>query len=264
MADAPDGFSPRAQQDRRFTSGDESSFRIHRLKKRSGGFRTIYVPADATMATLRGIVPLINAVQVANCGPWVHGFFPGRSPVTNAKPHIGQAWTLTADLSDFFDSVRAPHLEAYLDPSILDQVLVDGATRQGLPTSPPCANLAAIGMDAEITSTWPELIYTRYADDLSFSGMDKDRLLQVRAVLPNLVARHGFVLHPHKTNLQDARFGRRVITGCAVGQTAIHATSRHRRRLRAALHSNPGGLRAQGLGNWAEYVETTSSKDALQ
>lgn len=173
----PGGALPTpCKQVRRSTSGDEPLYRIHRRAKRSGGFRTIYVPCPSRMADLRSLVPDLNAIQRSLCGPWVHGFFPGRSPVTNAKAHVGQAWTLTADLSDFFDSVQKHHLEHYLRPEVLDLVLVDGATRQGLPTSPPCANIAAIAMDAEITSRWPELVYTRYADDLTFSGSTKDAL----------------------------------------------------------------------------------------
>ena len=222
------------------------------IRKRNGKTRLIYKPNHRRKTRLRLLVPELNALARDLCDPRVvHGFMPGKSPVTNALEHVGFQWTLCCDLADFFDSVTAKHLPI-LPQEILEEILVDGAARQGLPTSPAAANLAAGKLDRAILR-WiarspAEIRYTRYADDLSFSSDQLHVLTRLRAVLPRIVKRSGFTLNESKTRILSARAGRRIITGVAVDDS-IHAPRTVRRRLRAARHQ--GNWRsARGLAEW--------------
>lgn len=136
-----------------------------------------------------------------------HGFRTGRSIVTFTAPHAGRPCVLRMDVHDFFPSLRrARVLRVFLTagyPESVAGLLADlcttitpaavrismpGATPelawpirqklrarhlpQGAPTSPALANLCAFGLDARLSGLARRFgaEYTRYADDLLFSG----------------------------------------------------------------------------------------------
>lgn len=225
-------------------------YSILRLPKKSGGMRLIYAPSPAYKTRLQGYLPELNRlVQMLSPKDVVHGFYPGRSPVTNARAHIGYRFSVCFDLADFFDSVSANHVLRYI-PHLIEDVIIDGAARQGLPTSPAVANLAAIRMDRAILEAYGERVqYTRYADDLSLSLNDGSLVDELLVWIPRIVASHGFAINPKKTHTQTAQHGRRIITGVAVGETAIYPPRRTKRKLRAAEHRGKPS-RAAGLREW--------------
>lgn len=224
------------------------------IPKKNGKMRLIYVPSESEKSTLRSMVGQLGRKAARACPENVcHGFVRGRSPVTNALAHVGHAFTTCFDLKDFFDSVTEQHLQGKLKEYELKAVLVDGAPRQGLPTSPAVANLAASDMDKAIikfrSKYGIQFIYTRYADDLSFSYDDPQLTKTLLDVIPTIVSRSGFKINPDKTRTMSARNGRRIITGIAVDDD-IHPTRRVKRRLRAALHQQTKS--ALGLQEWCK------------
>jgi hypothetical protein len=173
-----------------------------------------------------------------------HGFRRGRSIVTYASPHAGQRIVLRFDLRDFFPSVRAARIHALFrtagypdevarllsglcttitpsnvwdqrpeprasDDALGERLLVRHLP-QGAPTSPALANLCARRMDARLAGLAKacEAVYTRYADDLAFSGgvllARSARRFQVAVAV--IAAEEGFELH-----LQKSRFMRRGV-----------------------------------------------------
>lgn len=246
--------------------------RIIRIpKKKSGQFRLIYIPNDDEKSSLRSIVGQLTKKAAKCCPEGVpHGFMKQKSPITNALAHVGHQYTTCFDLKDFFDSVTETHLKGKLTKEELSLVLVDGAARQGLPTSPAVSNIAAGAMDKAILGLNDKLqfVYTRYADDLTFSYDDinvKQLLLQE---IPKIVRRCGFKINESKTRTMSAKNGRRIITGIAV-DNEIHAPRRVKRRLRAALHQNKLNA-ARGLAEYCllkppkEKVDTkTYNKDDI-
>lgn len=118
-----------------------------------------------------------------------------------------------------------------------NKVCYDGATRQGLSSSPAAANVAAIPLDKEIAVILPEnSVYTRYADDLTISSDSISDLMILRERIPVLVEKCGFKVNNKKTRIQSSQFGRRIITGIAVDDK-ITATKKIRKNLRAAKHN---------------------------
>lgn len=233
-----------------------------RIPKGDGRVRIVYAPGPDERERLDDLLPRINALQEEWCGDWVHAFRPGRSPVTNARAHIGRDYTLSMDLADFFDSVTEAHLAPFVPAQWRREVddsgiLYRGAPRQGLPTSPAACNLAALPMDWTILEYLGEIglpgaVYTRYADDLTISWCgDRGWAERLKAALPKIAAAHGFRVAAHKTRLQSARAGRRVICGVAV-DAALHPTRSVRRRLRAAEHH---WARTEGVARLAAALE---------
>ena len=238
--------------------------RIVDIPKGNGKMRRIYVPDPVEKAMLRAMLPRLNELQERHAySAVVHAFVRGRSPLTNAKQHRGFQYTLKFDLKDFFDTVTRDKLESkdgarFPSPfefKDLDLCFPDGAARQGLPTSPIIANIAAFPMDGQLLALKGrtgrfevDFVYTRYADDLTFSFDDARIATVLKLEVPVIVERCGFVLNESKTRLQCAKVGRRKITGYAVDDE-VYPTRELRRRLRAAKHQGRPSQIA-GLEEW--------------
>ena len=216
------------------------------IPKGNGKFRKIHCPDKDEMAKLRALVPALTQRMVeADKSGVMHGFFPGRSCVTNAMQHRGYRFTLKFDLKDFFDTVKRGHFVETKIPVDVNQCFVEeGYTGQGLPTSPILANIAAAKMDEKIVAMSRRqgrfdnrFAYTRYADDLTFSFNDQRLVAILKDAVPRIVAECGFVLNEKKTRLQCADYGRRMVTGIAVDDQ-VHPRRETKRRLRAAKHQN--------------------------
>lgn len=248
---------------------------ITKIPKGNGKFRTIYCPNPQEKTALTLFVPSLNQMALETDAHKVaHGFLPGRSIVTNALAHAGD-WQITLhfDFEDFFDSVtpalaaEVPKKAVGLTPfrhhftAAWNLAFPDGAARQGLPTSPAIANIAAAPFDAAVIalrdsltpkrrilgSRGPAFIYTRYADDLTFSMNSELVAAKLLAEIPALAAAHGFTINPAKTTRQHARAGHRIVTGIAVTRDGILPTRQARRKLRAASHQIKTGLRRRNL-----------------
>jgi len=238
------------------------NYRVVYIPKRSGnGRRRIAIPDRALKAVLRTYVPGYNEIAlVADSEGVMHGFMPHRSAVTNALVHVGFQWTVTFDLRDFFDTVT----RQMLSPTILapDECYVEGALAQGLPTSPPLANIAASPLDKAIVARQRvyrnnvNFVYTRYADDLTFSTNSRDVVQMLLLEIPRLVLEHGFEVNDRKTRVQWAGAGQRIITGVAVGPGGIHPTRQVKRKIRAARHQL--GHLSRGETLESKYVRTKS------
>jgi RNA-directed DNA polymerase len=118
---------------------------------------------------------------------------------------------------------------------------------QGAPTSPALANLAAFGIDRRLTglSAAFSMRYSRYADDLTFSGPRMtDRanrtLIELAA---HILDEEGFRLHHDKSSLRSAA-QRQLVTGVVVNKTPNVPRDDYD-RLKAVLHrlaiSGPDG-----------------------
>jgi len=256
-----------------------------KIPKRSGGSRLIYVPDENEKGKLRQMVGYLTA-KAAEVAPDAHAFVHGRSPVTNAKVHAGKVFSLCVDLKDFFDSVKPEQVRKKISDkdlsracglgeedikakkSCFQDLFVDGAPRQGLPTSPAVANIAAVGMDdmikrflGKVEGVDGTFAYSRYADDITVSytpqlGTDVKTLhAAVKNVVYDAIRKSGFKPNPTKTQLQWAGAGRRSICGVNVDMDGtLHPTRRARRHLRAAEHQGKKN-QVRGLSEWCKLKE---------
>mgnify|MGYP000862309938 FL=1 len=224
---------------------------VLRIPKGNGKVRTVYAPSEEEKSELRSLLPDLVKIAKRRCNPdVVHGFMPGRSPLTNALPHVGYQYTINMDLKDFFDTVLIHHVMHLIPPKILAKVMRYGAARQGLPTSPLVANIAAAQMDWDLITALPDdVVYTRYADDLSFSFDDSGLVKELPVLVRKIVTDHEFEVNAAKTKVQWAGAGRRIVTGIAVDHNRVFATRAVRRKLRAARHQGNKGSR-EGLTEW--------------
>jgi len=110
---------------------------------------------------------------------------------------------------------------------------------QGAPTSPALANLAAFRMDRRLTGLAAslDLCYSRYADDLTFSGptQSRSRSEQLQELIAKIAREEGFAANPDKSALRTAA-GRQQVCGIVVN-VRPNATRGEYDRLKAILHN---------------------------
>lgn len=173
------------------------------IPKKSGGKRKIQVPCSGLKEIQRYIVEILNAIFVPEA--CVIGFVRGKSIVDNAKPHVGRKYLVAYDLKDFFTSIYAKLVKcclvnnpfnftdeiANLITNICSVRIKENSCKrvlpQGSPASPILSNIVFAVFDKYIlhSSTRRGIIYTRYADDLTFSS-DKDFYYNRRFSLSSL------------------------------------------------------------------------------
>jgi hypothetical protein len=181
-----------------------SHYRRFAMPKKTGGERIISAPMPRLKRAQYWV--LDNILAKAPLHPAAHGFTRGRSIVSNASPHIGQAVVINVDLKDFFPSIAMPRVKGVFKTlgyseqvatvlallsteSASETVVVDGETfhvshgprtlPQGAPSSPALTNILCRCLDARLQGAAAKLgfRYTRYADDLTFSsGADGAKL----------------------------------------------------------------------------------------
>lgn len=235
-------------------------YRIHLLPKPSGGVRLIEEPKPFLKKLQRRLLHgLLDAVPPHAAA---HGFRRGRNCIGAAASHAGEAMVACFDLADFFPSFGFARVYGLfrslgypaavardlagmctvLTPSeILRQSglaqgpLANRHLPQGAPTSPALANLMAFALDSRLAGLARGLNarYTRYADDLTFSGDAHIAPILFRAV-PEIAAEEGFCLNSAKTRLQPAS-GRQVVTGLVVN-ARTNTPREEFDRLKATLH----------------------------
>ena len=250
------------------------------IPKKTGGTRAISAPKPRLAAAQRWV--LKNVLERLSGSPSAHGFVRYRSTVTNAQPHVGRAVVLNLDLKDFFPTVtfrrvkgffrkvgynehvstvlallctEPPRVPVTLDGRRLFLAVGARVLPQGACTSPALTNLLCRRLDARLDGLARRhgYAFTRYADDLTFSGDDPKVAGALLRSARSIVAAEGFVENPAKTKVM--RRGRRQeVTGVVVN-AKVSAPRDERRALRAILHNAARqGLASQNREQRADFA----------
>jgi hypothetical protein len=250
----------------------DEHYRTYELPKQSGGTRTITIPQPWLKRLQRAIYTQI--LEPLGAEPAAHGFVPGRSILSNAVVHTGKPVVVNCDISGAFPSVPWWAISAALSRDLgsrfskaacallLDSCTFKGGLPIGAPSSPQLLNRVLAPVDVELSNLAEKrgVTYSRYADDLTFSGGD-----EAVAMLPHarrLLGRLGLRLDTKKTNIY--RRGRRqVVTGLAVNER-VSVPRRIRRRLRAAVHRLQLGQSATWHGEESDAASVKGRLAFLQ
>jgi RNA-directed DNA polymerase len=214
------------------------------LPKRSGGVRLISAPLARLKRAQHWVLQEMLSPQ------WVHdaahGFRADRSIVSNAQPHVGADVVINLDLKDFFPTVtykrvkglfrslgysesvaticallctepREVHVD--VDGERYHVAMTERFLPQGAPTSPAITNLLCRALDARLSRIAEKLgyRYTRYADDLTFSGPREANPGRLMRRVHWVVEHEGFTVHPKKTRV-FRKSRRQEVTGVVVNE----------------------------------------------
>jgi RNA-directed DNA polymerase len=154
-----------------------------------------------------------------------------------AVAHTVTGLTTTTLATEVWREIEPPgDADAAARHRALGRALATPHLPQGAPTSPGLANLVAFNLDRRLSGLAAalELTYTRYVDDLIFSGPGL-RAGKLFAAIDRIVVDEGFRVARHK-NVVLAPSGRQQLLGGVVNvKTSV--PRRDRDRLRAILHN---------------------------
>lgn len=243
------------------------------IPKRTGGTRTISAPlGDLKLIQKRLSELLQNCLQEIEEakgfpveGPGSdrisHGFKRKRTILTNAREHLRRRYVLNVDLSDFFGTINFGRVRGFFlknnqfllhskVATVLAQIAChEGKLPQGSPCSPVISNLVAHVLDVRLVQLASSVgcIYTRYADDLTFSTNKKQFPTRIAKYTENqahkwiagkeltrLVKKNGFELNEAKTRMQY-RDSRQDVTGLVVNRK-VNVPRTYRHTVRAMVH----------------------------
>ena len=251
--------------DRREINRHARDERLRHYRYRWLPHRLIEAPKPRLRAIQRQLLDQVLAAMPVH--DRAHGFVPGRGVHTFAGSHAGQPVLVSMDLRAFFSSITAARVYALFreagypepvahaltaltttrTPAHVLRAAPD-ATRaallrqphlpQGAPTSPALANLCAFRLDRRLTGLADRfgLHYSRYADDLAFSGaLGPGRTQSLIAYVRTIAAEEGFRAHPDKTRVR--RQGDRQLLAGLVVNSRPAVPREDYDGLRAVLHN---------------------------
>jgi RNA-directed DNA polymerase len=240
----------------RRVEGPLRHYRYAWAPKKAGGHRMLETPKPRLKELQRRI--LHRVLDAIPPHPAAVGFRRGRSVRDHAEAHVGAPVLLRMDFEDFFLTTRGsrvvrvfraagyPSEVAYTlaglctnvapanvrsAPLPADPALLAARNRaaarlagphlpQGAPTSPALANLCAWRLDRRLAGLAHalRLTYTRYADDLAFSGaLSAHTADGLAARVAAISAEEGYTVNHRKTRVMRAS-QRQIVGGIVVNE----------------------------------------------
>jgi RNA-directed DNA polymerase len=253
----------------------------YKIAKKKGGERAI----DAPEASLKKVQKRLNhflqayyhCIKPAN----VHGFVTNPNPtektcniLDNALVHVGKKYVLNIDLKDFFPSISARKVKALFSSNLFvyDEQLAlaltllttyEGKLPTGAPTSPVISNFICLNLDESISQLCAanKVVYSRYADDLSFSS-DEVFTTDFISAINKLIHENDFALNPKKFRLKAAN-KRQAVTGLTVNDK-VNVDRRFIKKTRAMLHDlTSNGITIAAQRHFTSNAPTNSNVETL-
>ncbi|PFI53287.1 reverse transcriptase [Bacillus cereus] len=223
------------------TNAPKQSYRRFSIAKKNGDKRIIHEPLPTLKIIQEWILhEILNNIDVS---PYAKAYRKKVSLKDNVKFHRNQKKVLRLDIKDFFGSIKQNQVLSIflkigytIDVSTLLAKIctLSGKLPQGSPTSAALSNLVMRGFDKEISLYCNEkkIRYTRYADDMTFSGDFKEQKLikKVKSYLSWI----RLELNLDKTNLMR-KHNRQLVTGITVNEK-IQVNVQKRRKLRQEVY----------------------------
>ena len=220
-------------------------YQSFQIPKKTGGVRTINAPQKP----LKFIQHCLAFILQETYSPTksVNGYVIERNVVTNAIGHANKNFVLNLDLENFFPSISIKRVSKVLQlppvsahPKVASMIAklccFQEALPQGAPTSPLLSNLICQRLDRRIEGLVKthQIIYTRYADDLTFSS-DEPFQNGFLSHLDSIIKEEGFTINMKKVRLQ-LKNSRQEVTGITVNER-VNVPQKFIREVRAMLHN---------------------------
>lgn len=235
----------------------KENYRTFTIPKKTGEKRLISVP-NTELAFLQYCVAKLMAKKFRP-HPNANGFIAGKSILSNAYPHIGKEVIFNTDIKDFFDSIsldiivekliRQPYYFSFkvaLFIAFIVTKLTNKGSRvlpQGSPSSPIFTNIVLNQLDHRLSkfAKYHGLVYSRYADDLTFSFdsslfyMWDDGEGGYKYNILKFIKSEGLDINHKKTHIAFKK-QRHKVTGLIVNEK-INVERKYIKNLRTEIHN---------------------------
>ncbi|MBE1556283.1 retron St85 family RNA-directed DNA polymerase [Sporosarcina limicola] len=225
-------------------------------KKNKNEFRKIHEPLPNLKNIQRWILEEI--LNILEPSPYSKGFRKGYSIKDNARFHKKQKKVLSIDIENYFGSISYDMVYSFfrnlgyskqVSVMLANLCVLEGRLPQGSPTSPMLSNLITKRLDNRIGGYAKKrgIRYTRYADDLTFSGdFNEGALINF---VKNVFESEGFVINEKKTRVR-LQSQQQEVTGIVVNEK-MQASRKYRREFRTKMFF----IKKYGLDSHLDYVE---------
>jgi RNA-directed DNA polymerase len=282
------GFKPKALAYILYVKSDALKYKSFSIPKKSGGMREIRAPTDELLnlqrrlsnllqdcdAEIRRSLGLTRAIS--------HGFVRKKSIMTNASQHLHRRFLFNTDIENFFGTINFGRVRGFFIANkhfqlnekvatILAQIVChENSLPQGAPTSPVVSNLIAHILDIHLArlAIKTGCVYSRYADDLSFSTNKKvfPKEVAVNSVhqphtwsvgkeLNSIIEKQGFLTNHGKSRMHYAD-SRQEVTGLVVNRR-VNVKFDYRAMVRQMVHrlTNAGAFQFRYKDKAGQVVE---------
>ena len=235
----------------------ERFYRQFSIPKKNGGIRIISEPLPNLKEIQKWI--LENILYNLKVSAYAKAYIPGKSIKDNVRFHRRQKKVLSLDIKSFYDCLTNWMVfQLFMENGYNESVAMmltglcclNGSLPQGAPTSAALSNLLMKKFD-EIVGKYckeKEIRYTRYADDMTFSG-DFDEVQVIRFIRKNLKSM-GLKLNKNKTRVRK-QGQQQEVTGIIVNyKTQVPKT------VRKEIRKNMYYIQKYGLESHLNYIGT--------
>ena len=249
-------------------------YRQYSLAKKGGGERIISSPRTFLKLIQQFLLDyFFSGLPVHQA---VHSYRQGRSIISNASQHVRKTFVSNIDIAEYFGSITTAQINntllanGFVDKSsrmLAHLCTIDNTLPQGAPTSPALSNTFLFQFDEQMTRRCAELglSYTRYADDMTISGDEKEHI-KIAIKFANKSLNTDFGLKLKREKIRIARFsGQQRVTGIVVNE-APRPPRKFRREVRAALHnaSKAGTIQIDEINKLSGYISYLMSFDTMK
>jgi len=242
-------------------------YKTYALPKKSGGERLISQPSRSLKALQSWILNNILSHLIVSTAS--KGFEKNTSILDNAKPHQGANSILCVDIEDFFPSVKSNMVytifnsigyNKYISSILTNICSFKGGLPQGSPCSPKLSNLVCLRLDKRIQGYVGRrnIVYTRYADDLTFSALSIQKLCKSYKMIEKIINDEGFQLNKSKTRFIGPSRCKKI-TGLVVTEDQTGVGRKQYRLLRSKIYnltkdSDIKNTELNHINGWLSYV----------
>ena len=255
------------------------------VPKRNGGVRSIENPARKLKKVQRTLNNFLQAVYFFEKTEAAFGFIirardeAPRDIVSNAERHLDTPWLMNMDLTDFFHYVKRDDVfHIFCHPPFnfseeLSKILTQlttykGRLPMGAPTSPVLSNFATISMDKDILNFakakgW---VFTRYADDMSFSMNKAPKEEEIEAIR-QIALKHQFLFNETKLKIYGLS-DEKLVTGLQLGKK-VTLSSEFLKEIKEEIHRLQKVMEARAMAGqppskWVEkYIQQVQGRMAF-
>lgn len=258
-----------------------SFYKHYTISKRNGGTRDIYQPSRE----LKGVQAWIlrNILDKLTPSDEATAFIYGRNIKHNVLPHAENRFFICIDIKDFFPSIsyfrvyRIFKVIGYSETAcviLANLCCCHDFLPQGGVTSPALSNLVAARLDRRLSGFCMKrnIVYTRYADDMTFSSNNRNLLNKSLSMFLEIIQDEGFEPNLKKLRVMGPKIHCRV-TGLVKNSSApqFGIGKKVKRKMRAIMYNmiRKGKIESKyknikSIEGWLSYLKSVDESSYEQ
>lgn len=236
-----------------------NNYHVYYMAKKSGGRRKITIPSPVLMDIQYFIKD--NILDNVKIDESAFGFVKNKSILENANYHREGQKVLNIDLENFFPSIHKGRVYYIFNKicgyskdvshDLTRLVTYNNGLPQGAPTSPIISNIVAYKLDLRLKGLCRrlEITYSRYADDLTFSGVVNKINDNLLSSVKKIIEEEGFNINVKKIRFYGKHRGK-IVNGLVINNGRVTVQKKYIEKINQELYY----IKKYGVESHREYV----------